>query len=104
MVTDDVVIRTDGTGLTFSNVGTDIKNFVIGLADAQFGIWYAAFGCDFLSGSGDDWLCVSCEQAEGSAVDLPVDTDDKPTQFFMLFRVSGAIEPGTPLSALLENE
>lgn len=104
VVTDDVVIRTDGTGLTFSNVGTDIENFVIGLKDAEAGGWYAAFGCTSLSGDRGDWLCVSCEQAEGSAVDLPVDTDDKPTQFFMLFRVSGAIEPGTPLSALLENE
>ena len=104
VVTDDVVIRTDGTGLTFSNVGTDIENFVIGLKDAEDGGWYAAFGCTSLSSDRGDWLCVSCEQAEGSAVDLPVDTDDKPTQFFMLFRVSGAIEPGTPLSALLENE
>lgn len=104
VVTDDVVIRTDGTGLTFSNVGTDIENFVIGLKDAEAGGWYAAFGCTTLSGNRSDWLCVSCEQAVGSAVDLPVDTDDKPTQFFMLFRVSGAIEPGTPLSALLENE
>ncbi len=104
VVTDDVVIRTDGTGLTFSNVGTDIENFVIGLKDAEDGGWYAAFGCTSLSGDRGDWLCVSCEQADGSAVDLPVDTDDKPTQFFMLFRVSGAIEPGTPLSALLENE
>ena len=104
VVTDDVVIRTDGTGLTFSNVGTDIKNFVIGLKDAEAGGWYAAFGCTSLSGDRGDWLCVSCKQANESAVDLPVDTDDKPTQFFMLFRVSGAIEPGTPLSALLENE
>lgn len=104
VVTDDVVIRTDGTGLTFSNVGTDIKNFVIGLKDAEAGGWYAAFGCTSLSGDRGDWLCVSCEQAVGSEVDLPVDTDDKPTQFFMLFRVSGAIEPGTPLSALHENE
>ncbi len=104
VVTDDVVIRTDGTGLTFSNVGTDIENFVIGLKDAEAGGWYAAFGCTSLSGDRGDWLCVSCKQADGSAVDLPVDTDDKPTQFFMLFRVSGAIEPGTPLSALLENE
>lgn len=104
VVTDDVVIRTDGTGLTFSNVGTDIENFVIGLKDAEAGGWYAAFGCTSLSGDRGDWLCVSCKQADRSAVDLPVDTDDKPTQFFMLFRVSGAIEPGTPLSALLENE
>jgi hypothetical protein len=104
VVTDDVVIRTDGTGLTFSNVGTDIKNFVIGLKDAEAGGWYAAFGCTSLSSDRGDWLCVSCKQANESAVDLPVDTDDKPTQFFMLFRVSGAIEPGTPLSALLENE
>lgn len=104
VVTDDVVIRTDGTGLTFSNVGTDIEKFVIGLKDAEAGGWYAAFGCTSLSGDRGDWLCVSCKQADESAVDLPVDTDDKPTQFFMLFRVSGAIEPGTPLSALLENE
>ena len=104
VVTDDVVIRTDGTGLTFSNVGPDIEDFVIGLKDAEAGGWYAAFGCTFLSGDRGDWLCVSCKQAVGSEVDLPVDTDDKPTQFFMLFRVSGAIEPGTQLSALLENE
>ena len=104
VVTDDVVIRTDGTGLTFSNVGTDIKNFVIGLKDAEAGGWYAAFGCTSLSGDRGDWRCVSCEQANESEVDLPVSTEDKPSQFFMLFRVSGAIEPGTPLSALLENE
>ena len=65
---------------------------------------YAAFGCTTLSGDRDDWLCVSCSQAERGSVDLPASTEDKPTQFFMLFRVSGAIEPGTPLSALLENE
>jgi hypothetical protein len=104
VVTDDVVIRTDGTGLTFSNVGTDIENFVIGLKDAESGGWYAAFGCTTLSSDHDDWRCVSCVHADGSAVDLPVSTEDRPTQFFMLFRVSGAIEPGTPLSALLENE
>lgn len=104
VVTDDVVIRTDGTGLTFSNVGTDIKNFVIGLKDAEAGGWYAAFGCTSLSGDRGDWLCVSCSQAEGGSVDLPASTEDKPTQFFMLFRVSGEIEPGTPLSDLLKDE
>ena len=104
VVSEDVVVRTDGTGLTFSNVGTDTENFVIGLKDAVAGEWYAAFGCTTLSGDRDDWLCVSCSQAERGSVDLPASTNDKPTQFFMLFRVSGAIEPGTPLSALLENE
>lgn len=104
VVTDDVVIRTDGTGLTFSNVGTDIENFVIGLKDAESGGWYAAFGCTTLSSDHDDWRCVSCVHADGSAVDLPVSTEDRPTQFFMLFRVSGEIDAGTPLSDLLGDE
>lgn len=104
VVSDTVVVRTDGTGLTFSNVGTDIENFVIGLKDAEAGGWYAAFGCTALSSDHDDWLCVSCVRASGSAVDLPVSTEDRPTQFFMLFRVSGEIDPGTPLSDLLKDE
>ena len=104
VVSEDVVVRTDGTGLTFSNVGTDIENFVIGLKDAEAGGWYAAFGCTALSSDHDDWLCVSCVRASGSAVDLPVSTEDRPTQFFMLFRVSGEIDSGTPLSDLLGDE
>ena len=98
VVSDAVAVRTDGTGLTFSNVGTDIENFVIGLKDAEAGGWYAAFGCTTLSSDHDDWRCVSCVHADGSAVDLPVSTEDRPTQFFMLFRVSGEIDAGTRLS------
>jgi len=104
VVSDAVAVRSDGTGLTFSNVGTDIENFVIGLTDAEAGGWYAAFGCTTLSSDHDDWLCVSCRQADGSAVDLPVSTEDRPTQFFMLFRISGEIDAGTPLSDLLGDE
>ena len=104
VVSDAVAVRTDGTGLTFSNVGTDIENFVIGLKDAESGGWYAAFGCTTLSSDHDDWLCVSCVHADESAVDLPVSTEDRPTQFFMLFRVSGEIDAGTPLSDLLGDE
>ena len=75
----------------------------MGFSDAILG-WYAAFGCAALSSDHDDWLCVSCVRAIGSAVDLHVSTEDRPTQFFMLFRVSGEIDSGTPLSDLLGDE
>ena len=104
LVTFDAALRGGATGLTFSNVGTDTETFKIGLKDAEPGSWYVAFGSATLSADPADWVCVACEKATASTLDLPASTKDRPAQFFKIYGATEEILPGTRLSDLLENE
>ena len=104
LVTFDAALRGGATGLTFSNAGTDTETFKIGLKNAAPGAWYVAFGCATLSSDPADWVCVACEKAASSTVDLPASTKDRPAQFFKIYGATEEILPGTTLASLLENE
>ena len=95
-------IRVDGTGLTFSTVGSS-EAFVIGLKEAKAGAYYVAFAANSLDTPADDWVCVACSSTPaigGENVDLPCLTvDDQgnpiPAQFFRIYAAGAPVAPGT---------
>ena len=92
----------DGTGLTFSTVGSS-EAFVIGLKEARAGAYYVAFAANSLDTPADDWVCAACSASPaigGEDVDLPCSTvDDQgnpiPSQFFRIYAAGAPVAPGT---------
>ena len=104
----EAAIRVDGTGLSFTTVGTS-EMFAIGLKQARAGAYYVAFAADSLDTPPDDWVCVACSDdpaTGGENVDLlcaTVDTatgDPIPSQFFKIFGASRKISVGTVFGRL----
>ena len=98
----EAAIRVDGTGLTFTTVGSS-EAFVIGLKEARAGAYYVAFAANSLDTPADDWVCAACSASPaigGEDVDLPCSTVDVqenpiPSQFFKIYAAGAPVARGT---------